>query len=126
MINNDLTISTLSFKLKANDIADGSLRTEVSRGVNLPEVLTIRSQDYVDSATKLPGTRTVLRIDRHLALASGQIAPGSYAYLVVGRLKDSGVVTADITAVVARIRGVIDDTAPNLNLSNDIFVDGAQ
>jgi len=124
-MNNDLTISTLTFKLRASDLVDGSERREVSRGVNLPEIMTIKSQQYVDSATKLPGKRTVLRFDRYVAGTSGTPIPVS-AYLVVAVPSDAAVVSADVLAVIARINGVLDATSPNLDLGDEIFVSGEQ
>lgn len=123
-MNNDLTISTLSFKLRFSD-ESGSERREISRGVNLPEVMTIKSQPYTDSATKLSGTRTVLRFDRYVAGTGGVPIPVS-AYLVVAAPTDAAVVSSDITAVIARILGVIDNTAPNLDLGSNIFVSKEQ
>lgn len=124
-MNNDLTISTLSFKLRASDITDGSERREISRGVNLPEVMTIKSQQYVDSSTKLPGKRTVLRFDRYIAGTNGQPIIVS-AYLVVAVPSDTAVTSADVLAVISRINGVIDNTAPNLDLADEIFINGEQ
>lgn len=124
-MNADLTISTLAFKLKASDIVDGSERREVSRGVNLPEVMTIKSQQYVDSGTKLPGKRTVLRFDRYVANTAGIPVPVS-AYLVVAVPSDTAITSADVLAVVSRINGVIDATSPNLDLADEIFVNGEQ
>jgi hypothetical protein len=124
-MNADLTISTLSFKLRASDIKDGSERREVSRGVNLPEVMTVKSQDYTDSQTKKPGKRTVLRFDRYVAGTDGQPVAVS-AYLVVAVPNDAAIVSADVLAVIARINGVIDATSPNLDLGEEIFITGEQ
>jgi hypothetical protein len=123
-MNADLTISTLSFKLAFSD-KDGSERREISRGVNLPEVMTIKSQTYVDSATKLPGKRTVLRFDRYVAGTDGKPVAVS-AYLVVAVPNDTAIVSADVLAVIARINGVLDATSPNLDLGDEIFVSGEQ
>lgn len=124
-MNNNLTISTLSFNMRHNDATEGSERREVSRGVNLPEVMTIKSQDYIDSKTKVPGRRTVLRFDRYVAGSDGQPIPVS-AYLVVSTPKDAAITSADVLAVIARINGVIDTTSPNLDLGDEIFVNGEQ
>lgn len=124
-MTSDLTISTLAFKLRASDISDGSERREVSRGVNLPEVMTIKSQTYTDSASKKPGRRTVLRFDRTVAGTDGNPVVVS-AYLVVAAPTDTAVTSADILAVVSRINGCIDATAPNLDLADEIFINGEQ
>lgn len=124
-MNNNLTISTLAFNLNYTDAQSGSKRTEVSRGVNLPEVMTIRHQDYVDSATKLPGTRSVLRFDRHLEMTDGRIAPVS-AYLVVTAPKDANVASSDVLAVVERIVNTIQEDDTGLDLADEIFVNKEQ
>lgn len=123
-MNNNLTISTLSFNLSYNDKA-GSERREVSRGVNLPELMTIKSQPYVDSATKVAGKRTVLRFDRYVEGTDGKPVAVS-AYLVVAVPTDAAVASSDVLAVIARINGVIDATSPNLDLGEEIFVTGEQ
>lgn len=124
-MNNDLTISTLSFKLRASDLVAGSERREISRGVNLPEVMTIKHQDYVDSGTKLPGVRSVLRFDRHLLLTAGFIAPVS-AYVVVSVPKDTGVTSADVLAVVERLINTLQEDDTGLDLMDEIFVNREQ
>jgi hypothetical protein len=121
-MNNNLTISTLSFNLSFNDKA-GSERREVSRGVNLPEVMTVKSQPYVYSATKVAGKRTVLRFDRYVEGTDGKPIAVS-AYLVVAVPQDAAVESADVLAVIARINGVLDATSPNLDLGEEIFVTG--
>lgn len=124
-MNSDLTIKTLSFKLRASDIKDGSERREVSRGVNRPTIMTIRSQDATDSASKKPIKRTVLRFDRMVSGTDGQPIPVS-AYLVTSVPTDAAVTTADVQNVVGLILGTLDDTAPNLNLVDAIYVNGEQ
>lgn len=123
-MNNNLTISTLSFNLSYNDKA-GSERREVSRGVNLPETMTIKSQPYVDSATKVEGKRTVLRFDRYVEGTDGKPVAVS-AYLVVAVPTDAAVTSSDVLAVIARINCVLDATSPNLDLGEEIFVTGEQ
>jgi len=119
-MDNNLTISTLTFALTSNG-KEGSVRREVSRGANLPEVMTVRHQDYVDSATKIAGTRSVLRFDRHIALSGGLIAPVS-AYLVVAAPKDVNVASSDILAVVERVAQVIQEDDLGLDLADEVFV----
>lgn len=62
-MNADLTFNTIVFK-KSFDEKDGSERQSITRGVNTPDVLIIKSQDYVDSATKVAGRRYTGRVDR--------------------------------------------------------------
>jgi hypothetical protein len=124
-MNNDLTISTLSFKLNSLDAQSGSKRTEVSRGVNLPTTMTVRHQEYTDSLTKKKGIRSVLRFDRYLEMADGSIAPVS-AYLVVTAPQDTGVATTDVQAVVEYIVNTIQEDDTGLNLADNLFVNREQ
>lgn len=123
-MDNNLTISTLAFNLSSNG-KEGSVRRETSRGANLPEVMTVRHQTYTDSATKVAGTRSVVRFDRHIALGGGLIAPVS-AYLVVAAPTDVNVGSADILAVVERIAQVIQEDDLGLDLADEIFVNKQQ
>lgn len=124
-MNADLTISTLAFKLAFSDKANGSERREISRGVNLPEVMTVKHQQYTDSSTKLKGRRSVLRFDRYLELTDGQIVPVS-AYLVVAVPADAGITSADVQAVVERVVNTIQEDDTGLDLADEIFVNGEQ
>lgn len=126
-MNADLTIDTLSFKTVYSD-KSGSLRREVSRGANLPTELKVATQDYVDSATKVPGTRTVVRFDRHVALSDGRIAPGVSAYTVVSVLKDAEITATDINAATGHLinmLGVASNTN-GLGLNDEVFVNKEQ
>lgn len=90
----------------------GSYRREVSRGVNLPEVLTIRHQAYVDSATKKPGVRSLIRLDRYVTGSDGNpVAVG--CHLVVTTPSDALIVSADVLAAITRITTVLSTAANN-------------
>jgi hypothetical protein len=123
-MDSNLTIDTLTFKQSFSD-REGSERREISRGVNLPTVMTIKKQNYTDSTTKKAGVRTVLRFDRYLALEDGSIAPVS-AYLVVATPTDTGVVSSDVLAVVQHIASTIQEDDSGLDLPEEIFVNGEQ
>jgi len=116
----DLTINTLTFAQKWSD-ESGSFRNEVSRGANLPTELRIAHSKYTDSKTKLPGTRSLVRFDRTVAGSAGNPVVLS-AYVVVTVPTDTGIVNADITAVVGHLLGLLDNTSPNLDKVSDIFV----
>lgn len=125
-MNEDLTINGLTFTRRFNG-EKGSERRETSRGVTLPEILTIATRPYVDSASKRAGVETKLRVDRHVELADGTIGVVSKTD-VVRYPSDSGVATADILAVVERLRTIVAPTeaAAGLGLGEDIFVDKDQ
>jgi hypothetical protein len=125
-MNADLTISALSFKQGPND-ASGSVRREVSRGVNLPEILTIRHQDYVDGSTKLPGIRSNVRLERYVETSAGLIVPVT-ASLTIAVPQDTGVASADVTAVTDRLVNLIHGTTntSGLALADEIFISKEQ
>jgi hypothetical protein len=58
------TINSVVFTLSYKD-KNESLRQSSARGINTPDQMIVRSQPYTDSVTKVPGTRYVLRFDRH-------------------------------------------------------------
>lgn len=120
----DLTIDTLSFKQQFSDKA-GSSRREVSRGVSLPTEMRVAHSDYTDSATKLPGKRSLVRFDRYIELSTGAIAPVS-AYIVVTHPNDPDVLSADILAVVGHLIQIIASGGTNLDLKDEVFVNKEQ
>jgi len=125
-MNASLTLNTLTFDQSKSGDA-GSERREVSRGVNLPEILIIRHQDYVDSGTKVPGVRSNVRIERYVAMADGRIVPVTLS-LSVAVPSDSNIVSADVTAVTDRLVNLIHGTTntSGLGLSASIFVSKQQ
>lgn len=93
-MNSNITVSGLAFNLIYSD-KTGSLRREISRGASLPTELLIKHQDYVDSATKVAGRRTLVRFDYYMAMTDGVIRPVSY-YAVLAAPTDP-LVTSTIT-----------------------------
>jgi hypothetical protein len=63
-MNADLTFNSVAFK-KSYDTASESLRRSTTRDISTPDDLIIRRQTYVDSVTKVAGTRFLIRIDRN-------------------------------------------------------------
>lgn len=123
-MDSNLTINSLSFVLQYSDKDAGSSRRETSRGVNLPEILTIKSQAYTDSKTKIPGRRTVVRFDRFLDDGAGGITEGLEAHVVVSVPNKAEVTTADVQAVITRLITLLAGTTVTggLDLKNAILV----
>lgn len=121
-MTNDLTISALTYAFGFSE-STGSKRTNVSRGANLPDILTVRRQAYVDSKTKLSGIRTAVRIERHLLLSTGIIAPLTFTSVMAGP-SDTGIVSADFDAIVDQMFNLLEGTTNTngLDLKNEIFV----
>jgi hypothetical protein len=124
-MNAALTLSTLTFNLTFSDSVVGSERREVSRGVNLPEVLKIRHQKYIDSKTQLPGVRSNVLIERHVAITDGRIVPVT-ASLTVAVPSDALIASTDVLAVVERIAQLIQEDDSGLDLPDEIFVNREQ
>lgn len=120
----DLTIDTLTFATKYSDVT-GSLRREVSRGVNLPTDLKIAHSEYKDSATKLPGFRSLARFDRSVELSTEEIGVVS-AYVVVTHPNDSAITSSDILAVVQHLISLLQEDDSGLDKMSDIFVNKLQ
>jgi hypothetical protein len=124
-MNQNLTVSTLSFTQQYSD-KSGSLRREVSRGLNLPETMQIKHQLYTDSVTGKPGQQSALIFEYYKALSDGSIAPVARATLKVQSLVDTNVGSTEILAVLERIIGTIQEDDTGLDLGDEIFVNKEQ
>lgn len=104
-MNADLTFNTIVFK-KSFDEKDGSERRSSARGVNTPDVMIIKSQDYVDSATKVAGRRFTGRVDRVDVDAHGvEYTTSMYFVAAVPSLA----IQAQVDNVVATFKAVVAD-----------------
>lgn len=101
----DQTYNSVVFK-KTFDTKDESQRQSTARGVNKPDLMIIKSQSYIDSTTKVAGTRYTCRIDRHDIDANLQKIVSS-AYFVIA--VPSTVVQADLDVLIATFRAVVAD-----------------
>jgi hypothetical protein len=104
-MNADLTFNTIVFK-KSYDLKEESLRQSITRGVNTPDKLIIRSQDYVDSASKVAGQRFTGRVDRVDVDANLQSITTS-AYFVIA--VPSTATQAQLDNVVATFKAIVAD-----------------
>lgn len=125
-MNADITVSTLSFKLIYSD-QNGSLRREISRGASLPTELLIKHTPYVDSKTKVPGTRTMTRLDYYMTMTDGVIRPISY-YSVLARPTDPLVTSGIIDSLEAMLTNLLHSTTntSGLDLGTEILANGEQ
>lgn len=78
----DLTFNTIVFK-KQYDSKEEGVRQSTARAINTPDKLIIKSQDYVDSATKVAGKRFTARIDRTDIDATTGAELNTSAYFVI-------------------------------------------
>jgi hypothetical protein len=123
-MNANLTVGSLSYVQQYSD-QSGSMRREIARGPALPTTLKIAHSPYVDSTTKLSGTRSVVRFDRFQALTGGAIAPVS-AYVVVTRPTDVLVTSTEIMACFQNLIDLLQEDDSGLDLADEIFVNQEQ
>jgi hypothetical protein len=98
----DLTLNSIVFK-KSFDEKDGSERRSIARGVNTPDVMTIKHQDYVDSKTKVPGRRHLVRVDREdVDTAGTKYVSSCYLVLNVPSIENQ----TDLDVLVATFKAV--------------------
>jgi hypothetical protein len=105
-MNADLTFNSIVFE-KSFDEKDGSERRSSARGINIPDILSIKSQDYVDSETKVPGRRFTGRVDRvNVDSVTGQRYVVSFYFVcAIPQLA----VTGDLTALNATFKAAVAD-----------------
>lgn len=127
-MNNDLTINSLSFVHQYSDKDSGSVRNETSRGVNLPEILSVRNRQITLSDSKLPARQTTVRLDRHVAASDNSIVKGLECHMVVTVPASSAVGTADVQACVTRLLTLLAGTTVTggMDLKDEIFVNQEQ
>jgi hypothetical protein len=105
-MNADLTFNTIVFK-KLWDLQSQSLRQSIARGVNTPDQLAIKGQDYVDSATKIAGKRYTARVDRTDIDANlNKIVTSMYFVLAI----PATATQAQVDNVVATFKTVVADS----------------
>jgi len=113
-MNADLTFNTIVFK-KSFDEKGGSERRSTTRAINTPDLLIIKTQDYVDSATKVAGTRYTGRVDRVDIDANLQSITTSM-YFVIAVPKTAA--SASVTDVVTTFKAVVADANFVANVLN--------
>jgi hypothetical protein len=113
-MNADLTFNTIVFK-KSFDLKGESERQSIARGINTPDKLIIKGQDYVDSSTKVPGKRFTGRVDRYdLDATSQKIVTSCYFVLAV----PSTATQAQVDNVVATFKAVVADATFIVGVEN--------
>ncbi len=104
-MNADLTFNTIAFK-KSFDEKDGSERRSTARDVNFPDVMSIKSQSYVDSTTKVAGTRYTIRFDRADADAlNTPYVSSAYLVIAVPSIENS----TDLNTLIATFKAAVAD-----------------
>lgn len=114
-MNADLTFNTIVFK-KTFDTKEESQRQSTARAINTPDLLIIKSQDYIDSTTKVAGKRYTGRVDRVDVDANGQKIVTS-AYFVIAI--PSTATSAQVTDVTTTFKAVVADSGFITNVLNN-------
>lgn len=114
-MNASLTFNGTTFN-KSFDENGGSARQSITRGINTPDKLLIKSQDYVDSSTKVPGRRYTARLDRYDIDASNRKIVTS-AYFVIAVPESATQVQLD--AAIAIFRTMVADAAFVVAVTNN-------
>lgn len=121
-MNQNLVIGTVQLDLVASDLDAGSLRRDISRGASLPEVLTIKHQTIKDSASKRLVNRSVMKIERTIAVEGGlAVIP---VHMVVSYPLDTVIPTVEIETAVSHLISLVSPVAPTAGqgLSGDAFI----
>lgn len=124
-MDNNLTINSLALSFRFSDKSNGSERINVSAGANLPLKMTVKHQQYTDSATKLKGRRSLLRFDKTIDGLDGTL-PVVSGYLVVTVPNHPAVTATHITDTVAMIEETIQADGAGVKLADEIFVNQEQ
>jgi hypothetical protein len=111
----DQTYNSIVF-VKSYDNKDESKRQSIARGINTPDVMYIRSQDYVDSTTKIAGKRYTCRVERHDLDVNNAKIISSFSFTFQVPSTAAG---ASITTLVATARAVIADADHIEDILND-------
>lgn len=83
-MDDNITLNSIVFKRTVSKDPLSAVRRSSTRGINLPDVLTIKVQDTVNSTTKQPETRFQLfRVDRTEADTEGKPVTGSIYMVAV-------------------------------------------
>jgi len=92
------------------------LNADTARGINTPDLLVIRSQEYVDSKTKVPGRRYTVRVDR-TTIDANLVAITTSMYTVIA--VPSTALQADVDNVVTTFKAAIADANLVANVLNN-------
>jgi hypothetical protein len=114
-MNADLTFNSVVFK-KSYDTADESLRRSTARDISTPDDLIIKSQKYVDSATKVAGVRYTIRVDRtDLDAALQKYVSSAYLVIAVPDIENS----TDLGVLITTFKAAVADANLVANVLNN-------
>lgn len=115
-MNADLTFGTVVYKKQWDDPDKGSSRQSVARGVNTPDVMTVRNQTYINQATKVAGKKYTMRFERHSvdATTGKPYITAAHVVLEVPELAIAG----DVSALEQKLIESLDTNILSANIVN--------
>jgi hypothetical protein len=102
----DLTFNTIVFK-KSWDNQDGSERRSTTRGINTPDVLSIKRQDAVQAKNKMAMKRYLVRVDRVDIDSTTGVSYTTSMYLVAE--VPASATSTQVTDVVTTFKAAVAD-----------------
>jgi len=112
-MNVTVTYNAIAF-VKQFDDAVGSTRQSIARGINTPDILTIKHSTFTDSGTKVGVTRHMVRFDQVNVDGEDTLFKND-VYLVLD-ISDKAS-TAQIAALLATFRAAV----ANVTAGDDIL-----
>lgn len=112
-MNDNLTINGITFNRSSQDAA-GSVRFDNTAGLLNPRIMTIKRQNAVNSADKVPERRYLMRFE--LKAGSGldnDPKYTAYAYMVIGVPQVGFDIDSNVAEVVATLRAAVASTSPD-------------
>lgn len=121
-MDTNLTIDSRAFTRIQDPVGGGSLRINVTDGINLPEKLTIKHMKAKDSASKQMTRRSLVRFDKIVDGTDGTL-PNPYFQLVMSVPEHPAVTATHVNTLVSRAAAILRAVADGgLALGDEIFV----
>lgn len=106
----NITINSIPFR-RSFDSQDLGVRRDSSRGINNPDIMTVKRQDTTEGPSKEATQRFSVRFDRHVYDADTGKTSVSFVQVIVG--VPASAATADVNAVVATVRAFMASSSPD-------------
>lgn len=105
-MNADQTYNSIAFKWAGSDLTPNprSLRRASARGTNVPDVMTVANQPYVDSRNKVPGKRVSIGFDYYETDSTGIVVKST---AIVSFLVPSTSSSTALTSQLATLRAAV-------------------
>jgi hypothetical protein len=125
-MDDNLVMNGRTFTLQYKD-AEGSVRKDVSSGINLPSYLRIRSQQVLENKTKRPAIQTQVSCEVSVLSSDGVTILPVMATLTIRIPQDTGIDTSEALAPGRVLLNLLQDsesTDDEFNKLGAIVVNG--